>query len=303
MISIVVPYYNRPTKLRRCIISIIKQTYSDLEVIIIDDFSTIPIINDFKDSRIRIFRNEKNMGPGVSRNIGLKKAKGDYIAFLDSDDYWDLRFLEKCMLHFRQNKDVAMVYANGYRINDVEKVVGIRRNSIETPNTILPEILQKTRHWGTGGCLWKMDWLKNVKWQSSIPWEDYAFDIDVAINCNKISGIKECLVYYDITGTDKISRQNRELAIIGKNKSLIYISSSLLKSKYSKDLIIKNAITNQLINNIILLINFNIQDKSFKFSVIDELVKWNRMTFRLYIHTIVALPEKTQLRLLRRLKT
>ena len=155
---------------------------------------------------------------------------------------------------------------------------------------------------GRGGCLWKSEYLKNVTWQPITPWEDYAFDIDVAIQCNKISGLKDCLVYYDITGKDKLSRQNREQAVLGKNKSLIYISKALRNSEFRDNIEIKEAVTIQLINNMISMIGFEINNKSLMEPIINELKSWNGFVLGFYLKITSFFSKNTQLRLLRRLK-
>ena len=88
-ISIIIPTYNREKLLIRSIKSILKQTYKNFEIIIVDDFSkdnTKNIINIFNDKRIRYIRLRKNKGASVARNIGIKKATGKYISFQDSVD-------------------------------------------------------------------------------------------------------------------------------------------------------------------------------------------------------------------------
>ena len=91
MISIIVPVYNAELYLDRCINSVLNQTYKEFELILIDDGSTdssLSICYDYasKDSRIVVL-SKKNEGAGLARNEGLKIAKGDYIGFVDSDDY------------------------------------------------------------------------------------------------------------------------------------------------------------------------------------------------------------------------
>lgn len=88
-ISIVMPVYNAEKYLRESIESILLQTFKDFEFIIIDDCSTdnsLKIIESYHDKRIKIIRNRKNLGTSKSRNIGLKAAKGKYIAVMDADD-------------------------------------------------------------------------------------------------------------------------------------------------------------------------------------------------------------------------
>ena len=91
-ISIIVPVYNAEDYLKRCLDSLINQTYKNIEIIIIDDSSTDnskEIIKKYasKDNRIRTFFSEINQGVSKSRNIGLKSFFGDYVLFMDSDDY------------------------------------------------------------------------------------------------------------------------------------------------------------------------------------------------------------------------
>ena len=97
-VSVILPTYNRGHLIQRAINSALKQTYSDLEIIVINDCSTddtkekIKIIND---SRIIYLENSQNMGPSYSRNLGISIAKGKYIAFIDSDDFWYQEKIEK----------------------------------------------------------------------------------------------------------------------------------------------------------------------------------------------------------------
>lgn len=98
-ISIVVPAYNSENHIKKTIKSILNQTYSKFELIIVDDGSTDNtrnIINSIKDNRI-IYYYQKNSGVSKARNTGVDISNGDYIAFLDSDDIWENNFLEECI--------------------------------------------------------------------------------------------------------------------------------------------------------------------------------------------------------------
>ena len=92
MISVIVPVYNVEDYLHVCINSILNQTYQDFEIICVDDASTdssLEILEYFslKDSRVKVLKNDSNKGPGYSRNRGLDVAKGEYVSFLDADDW------------------------------------------------------------------------------------------------------------------------------------------------------------------------------------------------------------------------
>lgn len=97
--SVVIPAYNSAWCIRRCLDSVLNQTYKDWEALVIDNYSedgTFDIINGYKDSRIRGFQIHNNGIIAASRNKGIKEAQGEWICFLDSDDWWTEDKLEKC---------------------------------------------------------------------------------------------------------------------------------------------------------------------------------------------------------------
>lgn len=96
MISVIIPAYNSAKTIRQCVQTVLNQTFKDWELIIIDDGSkdgTFDICKSFVDSRIRVFHQE-NGGVSSARNLGLKIAQGDYIAFIDSDDFIEADYLQ-----------------------------------------------------------------------------------------------------------------------------------------------------------------------------------------------------------------
>lgn len=98
-ISVIVPVYQAEKYLKKCVESVVKQTFSDWELLLVDDGCTdgSPAICDAcaaEDDRIRVFHKRKNGGVSAARNLGLNEAKGDYIAFLDVDDRYEFRALE-----------------------------------------------------------------------------------------------------------------------------------------------------------------------------------------------------------------
>jgi glycosyltransferase involved in cell wall biosynthesis len=94
LVSIITPNFNAGKFISRSIESVLQQTYKNWELLIIDDGSTdnsVEIIEKFstEDVRIKLFKMDQNSGPALSRNAGIEKASGSFMAFLDSDDYWD----------------------------------------------------------------------------------------------------------------------------------------------------------------------------------------------------------------------
>lgn len=96
MISIIVPIYNAEKYLNRCITSLLQQTYSNIEILLIDDGSTdhsLEICRKYRDSRIRVI-SKQNEGVSATRNLGIELAKGEYIMFCDADDFVEKEWCE-----------------------------------------------------------------------------------------------------------------------------------------------------------------------------------------------------------------
>ena len=97
VVSVIIPAFNRNHTLRRALTSVIDQSFRDLEIIVVDDGSAQPVeqvVASFNDARIRVLVHETNRGANVARNTGIRAARGEYVAFLDSDDEWDKSKLE-----------------------------------------------------------------------------------------------------------------------------------------------------------------------------------------------------------------
>lgn len=126
MISVIIPVYNTAKYVGKCIESIINQSYKNLEILIIDDASTdssFDICKDYADTdkRIKIIRNDRNIGLSGSRNIGIDISKGKYIAFVDSDDYIIRKYIETLYFNIKKYKaDVSQCMF--YEVDDMDVV-------------------------------------------------------------------------------------------------------------------------------------------------------------------------------------
>ncbi len=116
LISVVIPLYNGVAYVRRSIPSVLGQTYSDFELIVVDDGSTDDgpeVVRTFTDARVRLIRQE-NAGVSAARNRGVAEAQGTYVAFLDADDEWEPQFLD-AIAHLSVAYPTAGIWATGYR--------------------------------------------------------------------------------------------------------------------------------------------------------------------------------------------
>jgi len=125
LVSVILPTYNRASLLPRAIKSVLDQTYKNFELIIVDDNSTDntkKIVNDFKDERIKYIWHKENKGAAASRNTGIKMAKGEYIAFQDSDDEWFPEKLDKQIKVFESlSLQYAVIYSGFWYIRGGQK--------------------------------------------------------------------------------------------------------------------------------------------------------------------------------------
>lgn len=128
LVSIIMPSYNTAKFISETIESVINQTYSNWELVIVDDCSsddTDAVVARYEDKRIRYLKNERNSGAAVSRNYALREAKGRWIAFLDSDDLWAPEKLEK-QIRFMEDNHYAFSYTNYSEIDEQSQPLGVR---------------------------------------------------------------------------------------------------------------------------------------------------------------------------------
>jgi glycosyltransferase involved in cell wall biosynthesis len=150
LVSIIIPTYNRAEDLKRALQSVFAQTFTDWEVLVVDNNSvddTDEVVKSFNDARLRLFKVHNDGVVAVSRNLGLKNAAGEYCAFLDSDDWWLPKKLEESVKYLNQGADV--VYHDLYIVTKLDQVFNWRRtqgrklkspvfNDLITNGTTLP---------------------------------------------------------------------------------------------------------------------------------------------------------------------
>ena len=129
IISVIITSYNKGLYIKECLNSIINNSYKNLEIIIIDDCSTdnsIDIIKSFDDQRIKFYQNDVNVGAGVSRQRGIEYSTGEYISFVDADDFLDADFYQTlinaigdCDIIYSKYK----IFANGRTVKPIYKTL------------------------------------------------------------------------------------------------------------------------------------------------------------------------------------
>ncbi len=197
-VSIIVPVYKVEEYLEKCIESLVKQTYENLEIILIDDGSpdNCPSICDDwakKDKRIKVIH-KKNGGASSARNDGLKEAQGKYIFFCDSDDYISNDMIEKLV----SAMDKSQLVICGYNSVNGDKITPKNFSNLKNLNT--QDIIQDLIHgWDLGllcNKLYIRDLIQNDFDEKFIIREDLYFITHYLKNVEKISIVDECLYNY-----------------------------------------------------------------------------------------------------------
>lgn len=199
LVSIIMPAYNAEKYIEEAIQSVLKQTYTNWELIIVNDCSTDKteqIIKEYQeDQRIKLYSLLKNKGVANARNVALKKAAGRYVAFLDSDDIWLPEKLEK-QIGFMKKNNYVFTYHN-YRTvkvgnNDLGKIFNV-------PLKIDYEEFLKGNN--TGSCLSTCIDRKVIGhiWMPEEKHEDYICWLNIFRKYRiKGYGMNECLAYYRV---------------------------------------------------------------------------------------------------------
>ena len=214
VVSVIVPVYNaakpwkdEKTALHRCIDSILSQDMTDLELILIDDGSkddSPQILDAYEqaDSRVRVLHKE-NSGVSDTRNKGIALAQGDYIQFVDADDWLD-REAVKLMLRSMQENDADMVISDFYRvIGDRTSPKGDIENETVLYTSEYADYMMKNPADFYYGVLWnklyKASLIRefNIEMDPEISWcEDFVFNLEYVSHCSRIAVLQVPVYYY-----------------------------------------------------------------------------------------------------------
>ena len=204
LVSVIIPTYNRADYLKLALKSVMEQTYKKIEVIVTDDGSTdntAEVVTSFNDTRIKYFY-QKNTGlPAAARNLGLREASGEYIAFLDDDDMWLPEKLELQVGYLREHSKYHLVYSNAWIIDENGVWDGLLLKSESFKEGGIFEELVKTNFIPQLTVLMKRKVFENIGFlnedSSLIATEDYEYWLRVALHY-KIGFVKEPLAMYRV---------------------------------------------------------------------------------------------------------
>ena len=198
LVSVIIPSYKLEKFISKTIESVINQTYSNWEMIIVDDCSpdkSNEIIEKYmqKDNRIKLIKLNKNNGSAVARNTAIKEARGRYIAFLDADDLWLPKKLEK-QIEFMKKNDLSFTYSSYYLIDEEENPLGVYNTIPE----ITYESMLKTCSVGCLTAIYDSQKLGKMYMPNILKRQDYGLWLKILKRIGKTKGMLEPLAVYRI---------------------------------------------------------------------------------------------------------
>lgn len=233
LVSVIIPVYNVAPYVVNCLESLRRQTYKEIEIIVIDDGSidgSGTICDDIaeQDNRISVFH-LSNGGVSRARNYGMDKANGEYFAFADSDDIVADDFIERAVLAIQNAEYVSGAFQT---INEKNETANIDYMSDFSETVVCSEYLKKMSGY-QAGAYWGANWGKlfsadiirehNIRFESEVGFaEDYRFNLEYLKYVNIVSLIHVPVYYYRIDTRESLSKKRRDLNVFWKEYFELY---------------------------------------------------------------------------------
>lgn len=222
-VSVIIPVYNTELYLIQCLDSLVNQTLKEIEIICIDDGSTdnsLQILQNYmsKDKRL-IVKKQKNMGPGMARNEGIRKAQGKYIIFLDSDDWFEPNFLEEMVKRAEEtNADIVICKADEFDTNTQRRFSGewmlkkrFLPGTLFSPFTISDHIFQFTygMAWDK---LYRTDYIlkSKIEFPALANSEDLVFVFPSLLCAERIAVYPQTFIHHRINRNSSVSNSREK---------------------------------------------------------------------------------------------
>lgn len=291
MISVVIPLYNKEQSIASTLQTVLKQTYQDFEIVIVNDGSTdhsVEEVAKVPDPRIRLIH-QSNAGVSAARNRGIAEARGEFVAFLDADDEWNPDYL-KTQYKLTQKYPECSVFACNYEFKDAQGKVtptiirklpfkgedGILSNYFEVASCSHPPL------W-TSAVMVKKNAIQSIgRFPIGIKsGEDLLTWARLAVN-GKIAYAKQAYAVFNVEGysiSEKPKRIPAEQDIVGQELK------ALLKAHPNKGLRLYNALWHKMRSSIYL--RLKMRKKSIREALIS--IKYNPLNYKLYIYIVLNL--------------
>lgn len=232
-VSIIIPIYNAQIYLKQCVESVLGQSMKDLEVVLIDDGSTdesgkMCDIWKEMDKRVKVLHID-NMGVSNARNKGLEIAKGEFIMFVDSDDWMNCRMVET-LYNKITSKNLEVVFCDYIKVSEekqikCEKVLEYQIYENEQVPIVIRNMFGGGKYFSS---VWRGIYRKSIIDQYNIRFEnikfaeDMLFNIEYLFDCKKVEVSRECLYYYRENLTSSLQKLKNDIKEMQKLSYKIY---------------------------------------------------------------------------------
>ncbi len=246
-ISLIVPVFNVEKYVSKCLDSLVAQTLKDIEIICVDDCSTdnsLQIIEKYasKDSRIKIVKHEVNKGLGQARNSGLGYSCGEYIWFIDSDDYVDIRACQLLYDTAKKNDAIIITFQSiAFKIDE-------QGNEFFSPSYLINDWAKNvnydlTNHYNLMGnqnvTAWayitKRDFIKNFSFRPGVYHEDVDFTLRLFSECKALRNIAYAPYYYRQDNSSITRSKLNQKRLIDNVKTCITLKAYLDEKKFPRE--------------------------------------------------------------------
>lgn len=232
-VSVIIPAYNCERYLSKCLQSVLHQTYSNMEIIVIDDGSTdgtSEICDEYarKFPVIKVFHQD-NKGPGIARNVALETMEGDYVTYIDADDYVAEVYIETMMKLLKEyNADIAEV-----GLVCLQKVRNVFDNSDETiqcfdgPDVLIQDYFSENRKLRNcvGGRMYDMKKFRDIRFSEKCIGEDSEYSLKMLEKCERLVKYHKCLyvcrAYQESLTRAKLNHKNFDIVEIAFRDAML----------------------------------------------------------------------------------
>tara|TARA_B100000780_G_C21073227_1_gene431947 strand:- start:228 stop:1103 length:876 start_codon:yes stop_codon:yes gene_type:complete len=267
--------HNGEKYIKTAVNSILNQTYKNWQLIFFNNFSTdksLEIVQSFQDPRIKYFTTDKLLNLGQVRKKAIESCNGEYICFLDVDDFWVDDKIEKQVSKFKENKNIDLIYSNYYLLNENIKSKKIKK----LYQGICPKELLESYIDGNPITAWLTVMVK----ATCIKKLEYTFDQNLHITSDMdffmrlsqycvIDYVDSFMAYYRIHDENESKSKSDEIAeyayICNKYQENKKIKNLLAYNNFSDKIFIKNFIFNQISKDLMMSYKLNIKKPIFRF--------------------------------------
>ncbi len=242
LVDIILPNYNGSKTLKETINSVINQSFQDFNLYVIDDFSndeSINIIEDYSDPRVNLIKLKKNKGVYFCRNLGMRKSSSKYLAFIDSDDYWQKDKLKK-QINFMQEFDHKFTYTDYMPFQEKNNTKIFKRKINVKSKFNRSEFINNTSI-AMSSVVIERSLIKNLKFKKLKICEDYLFKCEI-LKKHEAYKCEDSTMFYRISNNSLqsnkfrnfywvwlINKKYNNLNIFRNIKSLLSISFNSIK--------------------------------------------------------------------------